>query len=277
MGTDIHLQVEVRDEDGWKISPRKPFKIYGDEGFSWDEDPSGRHYDLFAFLADVRNGYGFAGVVRGSKIDPQFSGRGLPKDYADPKRNFNDEDEEDEAEGTSSHKLLSDSEHVNTSGAPPKKRPSTEYTGGDFWLGDHSFTYATLEELQECNWNVLFKSTGYVGLVDYLEFKKNGMPNSWCGDVSGLGIKKFEDPASFEAYMAKAATKAGFTKIQDQDHLARLLDNKEVAGAHVRIVWEWQPLANCRFKKWIFGDMMQGLADEFGGPQNVRVIMGFDS
>jgi hypothetical protein len=276
MGTDIHLQVEVRGEDGvWKTSPRKPFKTYGDEGFSWDDDPSGRHYDLFAFLADVRNGFGFGGVVRGARIEPQFPGRGLPKDYSDPKPLFKDDEDEDEDEV--SPKLLSDSKHEGTSVALPEKRPYTEYTGGDFYLGDHSFTHATLEELRACDWNLTFKSTGYVGLVDYLEFKKKGQPNSWCGDVSGPGITKFEDVASFEAYMAKATTKAGFTKVQDQDHLSRLLDNQEIAGAHVRIFWKWQPLAKCRFKKWIFGDMMQGLADEFGGPQNVRVIMGFDS
>lgn len=278
MGTDIHLQVEVRGQDGvWKISPRKPFKTYGDEGFSWDEDPSGRDYNLFAFLGDVRNGFGFAGVRTGKRIEPQFAGRDVPKDYDDPKLKYDTDDDEDfeDENDEGSPKLLSDSEHEVTS--LPEKRPETEYTGGDFWLGEHSFTHATLEELRACDWNVKFQSTGLVGLVDYLKYKRTGEPDSWCGGVSGPGITIFEEEASFEVHVAKVASSLGFSKIDDLDNLERLCADSRISGSHVRIFWDWHPLTDCAFKRWIFGDVMQGLADEFGGPQNVRVIMGFDS
>lgn len=280
MGTDIHLQVEVRGQDGvWKISPCKPFLRYNEEGFSWDDDPTGRNYNLFAFLGDVRNGFGFAGVRTGKRIEPQFAGRDVPKDYVNPKLSFKYEDDEDDEDENDedSPKLLSDSEHEVTSVALPEKRPETEYTGGDFYLGDHSFTHATLEELRACDWNVKFQSTGLVGLVDYLKYKRTGEPDSWCGGVSGPGITIFEEEASFEVHVAKVASSLGFSKVDDLDNLERLCADSRISGSYVRIFWDWYPLANCSFKRWIFGDVMQGLADEFGGPQNVRVIMGFDS
>ena len=275
MGTDIHIQVEVLGEDGvWKISPRKPFLDYQDAGFTWADDPSGRNYNLFAFIGDVRNGFGFAGVVTGNRIEPQFPHRDFPKGYVDPKNLFAYEDEDDD--GTSP-KLLTDSEHEVTSVARPVKRPETEYTGGDFWIGDHSFTHATLEELRECDWDVEFTSTGYVGLIDYLTFKRTGVPDSWCGDISGPNILKFDSPAAFEAYVSKLTLTGGFTKVDDLDSLELLSKLPGVSDSYVRIVWGWRPVSNCAFKRWVFGDVMQGLADEFGGPKNVRVIMGFDS
>lgn len=39
-----------------------------------------RNYDLFALLADVRNGYGFAGTPRGDRIEPLDEPRGVPDD-----------------------------------------------------------------------------------------------------------------------------------------------------------------------------------------------------
>lgn len=93
MGTDIHIYVEEMTEDGWKqIEP--PYvrgKEYGDGWPSWAPDrywemddpppnPEGRNYDVFAFLADVRNGVGFAGVYRHEPVEPQVAGRGIPED-----------------------------------------------------------------------------------------------------------------------------------------------------------------------------------------------------
>lgn len=280
MGTDIHLQVEVRGEDGeWKISPRRPFPRYNGEGFSWNDDPTGRNYNLFAFLANVRNGFGFAGVRTGNRIVPQFAGRGVPRDYDDPKLSFkyatDDEDENDE----DSPKLLSDSEHEVTSVAlpDPEKRPETEYTGGNFWLGDHGFAHATLEELRACDWNVKFESTGLVGLTDYLKYKRTGEPDNWHAGISAQGIGIFEDEASFAQHVAKVAASRGFTEVVNLDDLERLCEDSRISESRVRISWNWYPLADCAFKRWIFGDVMNGLASEFGGPQNVRVIMGFDS
>lgn len=58
------------------------------EGWLYD----GRNYDLFAILADVRNGHGFAGVITGEGFNPICSPRGLPKDVSyDVEMSINDE------------------------------------------------------------------------------------------------------------------------------------------------------------------------------------------
>jgi len=46
------------------------------EGWLWDD----RHYDLFAILGNVRNGFGFAGVQRGTGFNYISDSRGLPED-----------------------------------------------------------------------------------------------------------------------------------------------------------------------------------------------------
>lgn len=268
MGTDIHLQVEVFENGAWKICPRKPFPRYNEAGFTWKDDPTSRNYDLFAFLADVRNGIGFAGIVTGERIEPQFPGRGFPKDYQDPRMWFEDHPED------------VDEEALVLSTATPK-RPYGEYSGGDFWMGDHSITHATLKELQDCNWGLTVTSTGFVTLDQYLKYRAEGAPDEWCGDVGGRGVVKFEGEHAlelFEAHIAKIVLEIKALGDADSPPLDEALrKHPEIRYAYVRIAWDWTPLSNCAFKRWIFGDVMQGIAAEFGGPENVRVIIGFDS
>ena len=66
MGTDIHMYVEVRQKGEWKL--------YGGKNDFYD----GRNYALFAILANVRNGYGFAGCDTGNGFVPISTPRGLP-------------------------------------------------------------------------------------------------------------------------------------------------------------------------------------------------------
>jgi hypothetical protein len=90
VGTDIHLFVEKRGSknEAWE-EVRPPFKTrWNDTQYSWSPyaqsddindprpDPTDRNYNLFAFLADVRNGIGFAGT----RVAPQFADRKLPPD-----------------------------------------------------------------------------------------------------------------------------------------------------------------------------------------------------
>lgn len=59
MGTDIHLTTELMGDDGrWRLvgEPRKDGTMYLPE--IWGD----RNYNVFAILAGVRNGVGFAGV-----------------------------------------------------------------------------------------------------------------------------------------------------------------------------------------------------------------------
>lgn len=56
MGTDIHGVFQAFDNGQWR-----------DVESSYEQD---RHYQLFAVLAGVRNGYGFAGVPTGEPVTP---------------------------------------------------------------------------------------------------------------------------------------------------------------------------------------------------------------
>lgn len=96
MGTDIHIYVEtLTDDDEWtEVKPPyiRGADLEGYDGWpSWSPDrywemedpppnPEGRNYNLFAFLADVRNGYGFAGVRTHEAVEPQVAMRGIPED-----------------------------------------------------------------------------------------------------------------------------------------------------------------------------------------------------
>lgn len=91
MGTDIHLYVEHRvngrweSADKWTADPyvededRKGGEIYVDYKDAYYHD---RNYNLFAILADVRNGRGFAGMDTGDGFVPIVPPRGLPHDLS---------------------------------------------------------------------------------------------------------------------------------------------------------------------------------------------------
>ena len=77
MGCDIHLHVEQRSADGtWAPLPHSY---------------STRNYRLFAALAGVRNGTGFAGCDLGDPIEPIAAPRGLPADVSDEVQAESDE------------------------------------------------------------------------------------------------------------------------------------------------------------------------------------------
>ena len=68
MGTDIHIVVEIYKDHGWHLTDIVP-----------SQD---RNYRAFAVLADVRNGYGFAGFSTGDAVIPISEPRGLPDDMS---------------------------------------------------------------------------------------------------------------------------------------------------------------------------------------------------
>lgn len=95
MGCDIHLWFEKKNGDGKWERINIPDNLIPDD----------RNYEVFAFLADVRNRFP-------NPITPQFCDRHKPTD--------------------------------------------TECDGSDyddnFWLGDHSFTHAYIQEILKAPW-----------------------------------------------------------------------------------------------------------------------------
>ena len=175
MGTDIHIHVEVLNaDDEWEpVTP--PYQWVHHDGSlgsrSWSPyaeskdfndgrpDPTIRQYTLFAYLAGVRNGRGFAGVRSHEPVVPMFAGRGLP-----PDSNWMELHREE-----------------------------------DYWPwpGDHSHTWAMLSELLECDWDLWYYSQGIVDVNQFNVWREKGTPNSWAGGVWGGGAVVHEDPDEF--------------------------------------------------------------------------------
>lgn len=182
MGADIHLMVEKKVNGKWEVIEKidqaeinwytralEENRAKGEESnyshlneeyllkqiehyknnITTDWLYSGRNYNLFAILADVRNGRGFAGIKTGEGFNPISDPRGVPED--------------------ASNTYLDDVNSWNGDG--------------------HSHSYHTLKQLVEYDWHQETVQYGVVPLKVYTECKENGTtPDSWSGGVSGRNI-----------------------------------------------------------------------------------------
>jgi|SRR5580765_2583102 len=115
----------------------------------------GRNYDLFAILADVRNGSGFAGIVTGDGFETlPGAPRGIPTDLS--------------------------------------AALAVEYERAREWT--HDPTWATLRELLDYPWHTKTTTKcGVVTLEAFKAHRKTGVPyDGWSGMVSGEGIVVME-------------------------------------------------------------------------------------
>jgi hypothetical protein len=143
-----------------------------------------RVYDVFAILADVRNGYGFAGVTSSSGFDPIAPGRGLPDDLS---REVIDHlarmGEVVDAGQIIPQEREDESDQEDLYGVMMRERDG-------YWsLGDHSFTWVGLDEILDYDWSRSVTKEGWVDPWEFEQFRKNGAPNSWAGGVSGAGVE----------------------------------------------------------------------------------------
>lgn len=161
MGCDIHLYVEKLGPNGWesadnfKPDPDEPGRMSVDYE---DRIDTGRNYGLFAILADVRNGRGFAGVRTGDGYEPISPPRGLPDDTC----------------------ALVRAEH--------------EAWGADA----HSASYFTVSELLAYDWTQTTTRCGWIELDEYERWdrwdrKQGESPNEWSGMVAGREIVHLQD------------------------------------------------------------------------------------
>lgn len=151
MGCDIHLFVEVRKDGKW-TSADKWSNEYGDRVSVAYKDRfySGRNYDLFGILADVRNGHGFAGVDTGDGFVPICEPKGLPSDVT---KEVSDESASWGADG-------------------------------------HSHSYFTVQELLDYDWTQVANHRGIVSPEEFEKWSRYRReegegPESWCGGVGG--------------------------------------------------------------------------------------------
>jgi hypothetical protein len=176
MGTDIHLFAERKTAIGWEAVPvvyacteceHYTDACYECKGTGFRRGYNERNYDLFAILAGVRNGYGFAGTKTGDAVVPISEPRGIPSDASDIVRRVNDMDDTDAV--------------------------SADHGAG--WLGDHSFSWLATRELVEHNWDQQKGHVGMVPLSAWLKWKASGhaFPTTWCSAVSGPRVRKISE------------------------------------------------------------------------------------
>jgi len=157
MGTDIHggfIKVAFEND---KVVSKQAIKS------NWKMD---RNYTLFAILAGVRNGYGFAGSYRHEPLKPIAKGRGIPS-FIELKEGDYTEDLYNQCYGCW----------------------DGENEFGEY-LGDHSFTYMTIAEI--LNWEVWNNHLSQGGVVEvghyHSTLAKGKEPEYWSGGISGGSV-----------------------------------------------------------------------------------------
>lgn len=257
MGTDIHPVVQVRRGGAWEF-----VEIPKDEKYEYLNILNGRWYDLFAILGNVRNGHGFAGVVTGSGFTPISDGRGLPEDFP----------------AVDEYYHLTCEKHA---------APSTELAlrDGDeddprwdcsecFWLGDHSHTWVTVRELVDYDWDAPVVKAGVIEGFDdgpksvwrdytYVEWMKEpdfltAMPKSYAGGISGQNFVDITEQ-DFQAILWGNAPRD--PNVQYVVAFARRMKVRDVGG----------------FSRFLADEGALGWLRSLGDPDDVRIVMGFDS
>lgn len=161
MGTDIHMFIEKKCKYGdnkgrWVLASPMTINSYRDDTLPIQDrvEPmevfDDRDYDLFAMLANVRNGRGFAGIVTGEGFKSISSPKGLPQDISNDLGRY----AEDYYEHSGSYLTL---------------KELLEYTE----LSKKMYTH----------------KQGVVNDKGYKTFKEKGMPECWCGRVGGGNTK----------------------------------------------------------------------------------------
>lgn len=177
------------------------------------EDLTWRNYDVFAVLGNVRNGVGFAGITTGEEVKPLTNGRGFPYDFVEN----------------------------------PDISTYKEY------LGDHSYSWCTLQEILDYDWGIVRNICGVVDREFYDEWDRSTPPDSYCGDVGGPNIVVLEDE--------------DFLKLQEKGQL-----DPEITY-YVRIWWQDTVRDRCG----LFVKTIEKIAKEVKDPKKVRLVFGFDS
>lgn len=248
MGTDIHFFVERKVEGFWLSCDE-----WTDEGY-WHVSKyfyENRNYDLFAILANVRNGFGFAGVDTGEGFFPISEPRGLPTDLSEELQRQVD----------------------NCLDHTPSWLTVAELLAYD-WTQET--TKSGILSLQEyLRWRAFYSHD-------------REWPRSWCGGISGPDIvvhkAKEIEAALVGLNVWNVANRRGITAAEIATRLGvpsnEVLEDREAGGAwnyrqnhHVRAEWK---ASYARCAQDFLSETMPRLW-RLGRPEDVRCVFYFDS
>lgn len=224
MGCDIHTVVQVKKNDEWITLT--------------DNIPTGRSYNTFAVLANVRNGVGFAGIKTGNGFVPIAEPRGYPEGF--------------KITGSDTHQYK---EYVDPY---PEDREEDEDIGE--WMGDHSHSFLTLAELEVYWEGFRDNKTMSAGVFDqeqYEEYVKTGeLPTSYSGVVCGMNVVTYD------------ASEYKFRKKTDQ-----LDKDKDI---HVKVEWAVSYNESTGITDYI--NNLRKIAEQHKVESpDLRLVFGFDS
>lgn len=238
MGCDIHLKIQFRENGKWEYGdavidqePKDDWtkKFCSNREGQWTVagELGNRNYLRFAILANVRNGHGFAGVFTHEPLEPIAEPRGLPKDLETPPY-----------------------ERPQYMDEFYKEHPEHDDEEEEFWFGDHSFSWVTLREMMDYDYDHELQEGGIVDIGTYKAWKESGnpQPEGWSGGVWG-----------------------GKTVVSPEDDITE-------KTTHVQARWA-VPLKEALGDRWFWCiEALLKEAKQRGiSPDDVRLVFGFDS
>ncbi len=221
MGCDIHAIVQRKNSDDVWETIELPEHV--------SSALHQRDYDVFAILAGVRG-----------DITPISEPRGLPEDF---------ESTQDEY-GT-----------VFAGADPIVRDADGDLISYDRYMGDHSYSWLTLAELNEYSWAGLVKHYGFVAHKDYWGWNKYDRaemrdPRSYCKGASGPTIVIVSDEEGRNLPRPKR-------------------DDSGFGGTYVQCSW-WVPVTEAAGR--LYTVVMPYLNEQAQNqPERIRLVFGFDS
>jgi hypothetical protein len=272
MGCDIHLFVERRNPNTGKwefVDPQgaAPQTEFDKKNGYWDWY-GGRNYNLFAILANVRNGHGTAGCDTGDGFRPISMPRGKPE------------------------------------GASLEYMEKVEQYGVD----GHSHSHHTLKDLLDYDWEQTTTCRGVLTALDFLQmqFSEDGRPSSYSGGVSGRSVVMLQ-PEEMEKYIKTTYFIEGLRREarrwaslindpkradyreHDMDRAAQLSATLEVAeiahtpaldkdfrsdkSYHIKMGWRETYAESAGY---FLGTVIPALQELAENPEDIRIVFFFD-
>lgn len=241
MGCDIHLYVECRDNasapwrsaDTWREEAGERSVPYEKAFYS------GRNYDLFSILADVRNGTGFAGNKTGDGFVPISKPRGLPDDVSKPVADV-----------------------------------ASRWQGDG-----HSHSHLTVAEIMAYDWTQTTNRSGVVQVQEFARYKAADAPTSWASDSWGGKVVHHETAdfeRVLLSVLAENGTPGGWwAYLHDRRGLVAKAEAAlgEGQSHYTRISW---PVFYYEAGAEFLSETLPKLW-RLGSPENVRIVFFFDN